>query len=221
MGVLFRARLTVSWPLSRLNQAERIWPLSDFLGVLPHYVVLAENEQGPVDGEAVLPDRYGVVQGHGASTLRFGLLKGWGDATCGHGRSVAVPVALGPSVPRAQQAGHVVSEAGHPVGKAKPAKRVEKDGGETSNDEGHCASGDGEAGLLSAGERGAVLRSVSRTDFGRSQSAISFGVAESKRPPIVNLGKKKCEDVISHLHVPWCIPIGGARCFPVHEVRYA
>lgn len=78
---------------------ERIWPLNDFLGVLPDYVVLTKDEEGPVDGEAVLPDGYGVVQGHGASTLRFGLLEGWGDATCGHGRPVAVPVALGPSIP--------------------------------------------------------------------------------------------------------------------------
>lgn len=102
---------------------QRIWPLGDFLGVLPHYVVLAENEEGPVDGEAVLPDRYGIVQGHGASTLRFGLLEGWGDATCGHGSSVAVPVALGPSVPRAQQARHVVSEAGHSVEKQNQKRR--------------------------------------------------------------------------------------------------
>lgn len=113
-------------PLAAKKKSERIWPLCDFLGVLPHYVVLAENEEGPVDGEAVLPDWYGVVQGHGASTLRFGLLEGWGDATCGHGSSIAVPVALGPSVPRAQQARHVVSEAGHPVGKAKSKKKERK-----------------------------------------------------------------------------------------------
>lgn len=40
-------------------------------------------------------------------------------------------------------------------------------------------------------KRGAVLRSVSRTDFGRSQSAISLRVAESKGSPIVNFEKKK------------------------------
>lgn len=81
---------------------KRIWPLNDFLGVLPDHVVLAKDEKGPVDGEAVLPDRDGVVQGHGAGTLCFGLLEGWGDATCGHSRPIAVPVALGPSIPRAQ-----------------------------------------------------------------------------------------------------------------------
>lgn len=129
----------------RGKQPERIWPLSDFLGVLPDYVVLAENEEGPVDGEAVLPDRYGVVQGHGASTLRFGLLEGWGDATCGHGSPVAVPVALGPSVPRTQQARHVVPEAGHPVGKAKPKEGKKR--GENPGEGVHCESGDGEAGL--------------------------------------------------------------------------
>ena len=100
---------------TRTVKQKRIWPLNDFLGVLPDHVVLAEDEEGPVDGEAVLPDRDGVVQGHGAGTLRFGLLEGWGDATCGHGRSVAVPVALGPSIPGAQQARDVVSKAGHPV----------------------------------------------------------------------------------------------------------
>lgn len=133
-------------PRGKKKKSERIWPLCDFLGVLPHYVVFAENEEGPVDGEAVLPDRYGVVQGHGASTLRFGLLESWGDATCGHGSSVAVPVALGPSVPRTQQARHVVSEAGHPVVKAKPKNKGKKELGDPRG-KGHCESGDGEAGL--------------------------------------------------------------------------
>lgn len=105
-----------------VKQKKRIWPLSDFLGVLPDHVVLAEDEEGPVDGEAVLPDRDGVVQGHGAGTLRFGLLEGWGDATCGHGRPIAVSVALGPSIPWAQQARDVVSKAGHSV-KSKPHGR--------------------------------------------------------------------------------------------------
>lgn len=78
---------------------KRIWPLSDFLGVLPDHVILPKDEEGPVDGEAVLSDRDGVVQGHGAGTLRFGLLEGWGDATCGHGRPISVPVAIGTSIP--------------------------------------------------------------------------------------------------------------------------
>lgn len=73
---------------------KRIWPLSDFLGVLPDHVVLAEDEERPVDGEAVLPDRNRVVQGHGAGTLRFGLLEGWRYTTCRHGSAIAVPDAL-------------------------------------------------------------------------------------------------------------------------------
>lgn len=103
---------------------ERIWPFNDFLGVLPDHVVLTEDEEGPVDGEAVLPDRDGVVQGHGACTLRFGLLEGWGDATCGHGRPIAVSVALGPSIPRAQQARDVVSKARHSVKKKSRAHGI-------------------------------------------------------------------------------------------------
>lgn len=102
---------------------KRIWPLGDFLGVFPDNVVLTEDEEGPVDGEAVLSDRDGVVQGHGAGTLRFGLLEGWGDATCGHGRSIAVSVALGASVPRAQQGRDVVSEPGHPVNRKPQGTR--------------------------------------------------------------------------------------------------
>lgn len=53
---------------------ERIWPLGDLLGILPHHVVLAEEEQGAVDCQAVLPDRYGVVQGHGPGSLGHRLL---------------------------------------------------------------------------------------------------------------------------------------------------
>lgn len=93
----------------------RIWPFSDFLGVLPDHVVLPKDEEGPVDGEAVLPNRDGVVQCHGAGTLRFGLLEGWGDATCGHGRPISIPVAIGPSISWAQQARHIVSKPGHSV----------------------------------------------------------------------------------------------------------
>lgn len=94
---------------------KRIWPFRDFLGVLPDHVVLPKDEKRPVDGEAVLPDRDGVVQGHGACTLRFGLLEGWGDATCGHGSPIAVSDAVGASIPRAQQARDIVPESGHSV----------------------------------------------------------------------------------------------------------
>ncbi|KAI4877777.1 hypothetical protein NFI96_033000, partial [Prochilodus magdalenae] len=57
----------------RGSSLERIWPLGDLFGVLPHEVVLAEDEQRAVDGEAVLPDRYWVVQGHGPGALGHGL----------------------------------------------------------------------------------------------------------------------------------------------------
>lgn len=103
------------YPRDLLQNQKRIWPFRDFLGVLPDHVVLPKDEKRPVDGEAVLPDRDGVVQGHGACTLRFGLLKGWGDATGGHGRPIAVSDAVGPSIPRAQQARDIVPEPGHSV----------------------------------------------------------------------------------------------------------
>lgn len=92
------SRLSHTLPALFAPEKQRIWPLCDFLGVLPDHVVLAKNEEGPVDGETVLPDRDGIVQGHGAGTLRFGLLEGWGDTTCGHGRPIAVSVALRPSI---------------------------------------------------------------------------------------------------------------------------
>lgn len=106
---------------------KRIWPLSDFLGVLPDHVVLAEDEERPVDGEAVLPDRNRVVQGHGAGTLRFGLLESWRYTTCRHGSAIAVPDALWPSIPWTQQARDVVSETGHSV-KSKPHGRWDEKG---------------------------------------------------------------------------------------------
>ena len=55
---------------------KRIWPLYNLLGILPHHVVLPEDEERSVDGKTVLSDRYGVIQGHGAGSLRFGLLEG-------------------------------------------------------------------------------------------------------------------------------------------------
>lgn len=103
-----------SWPIFTMKLL-RIWPFSDFLGVLPDHVVLPKDEEGPVHGEAVLPHRDGVVQRHGAGTLRFGLLEGWGDATCGHGRPISVPVSVGPSIRWTQQARHIVSKPGHSV----------------------------------------------------------------------------------------------------------
>lgn len=94
---------------------KRIWPFRDLLGVLPDHVVLPKDKERPVDGEAVLSDRDGVVQGHGACTLRFGLLEGWGDATCGHGRPIAASDTVGASIPRAEQARNIVPESGHSV----------------------------------------------------------------------------------------------------------
>lgn len=48
---------------------KRIWPFGDLFGVFSHEVVLAEDEEGAVDGEAVLTHRNGVVKGHGARAL--------------------------------------------------------------------------------------------------------------------------------------------------------
>lgn len=116
-------------PCSRVT---RIWPLGDFLRVFPDHVVLPEDEERPVDGEAVLPDGDGVVQRHGARALRFGLLEGWGDPTCGHRRAIAVPVALRASIPRTQQARDVVSKTGHSVkkqeGKGRQLREEEREG---------------------------------------------------------------------------------------------
>lgn len=52
----------------------RIWPLCYPLGVLPDQVVLAEDEEGAVDGEAVLLDGVRVVDGHGPGSLGHRLL---------------------------------------------------------------------------------------------------------------------------------------------------
>lgn len=49
---------------------QRIWPFGDLFGVFSHHVVLAEEEQRPVDREAVLSDGDGVVEGHGPRSLR-------------------------------------------------------------------------------------------------------------------------------------------------------
>lgn len=54
--------------------AGRIWPLCYPLGVLPDQVVLAEDEEGAVDGEAVLLDGVRVVDGHGPGSLGHRLL---------------------------------------------------------------------------------------------------------------------------------------------------
>ena len=65
----------------------RIWPLGDSFCILPNEVVLAEDEQGAVDGEAVLFDRVGVVYGHCPGSLSHRLLvhplAPWSTATPG------------------------------------------------------------------------------------------------------------------------------------------
>lgn len=52
----------------------RIWPLCYSLCILPDEVVLAEDEEGAVDGEAVLFDRVRVVDGHRPGSLGHRLL---------------------------------------------------------------------------------------------------------------------------------------------------
>lgn len=52
----------------------RIWPFRDLFGIFSNDIILAENEEGAVDSEAVLFDRNGVVNGHGPGSLGHGLL---------------------------------------------------------------------------------------------------------------------------------------------------
>ena len=55
---------------------KRIWPFYNLPRVFPNHVVFGENEEGPVDGEAVVLGGDGVVQRHGTGSLRFGLCQG-------------------------------------------------------------------------------------------------------------------------------------------------
>lgn len=48
---------------------ERIWPFGDLFGVFPHHVVFAEEEEGAVESQTVLPNRNGVVECHGTGSL--------------------------------------------------------------------------------------------------------------------------------------------------------
>lgn len=57
-----------------LYWAGRIWPLCYSLCVLPDEIVLAEDEEGAVDSEAVLFDRVRVVNGHCPGSLGHRLL---------------------------------------------------------------------------------------------------------------------------------------------------
>lgn len=52
----------------------RIWPLCYSFCVLPDEIVFAEDEEGAVDGEAVLFDGVRVVNGHCPCSLRHRLL---------------------------------------------------------------------------------------------------------------------------------------------------
>ena len=62
---------------------KRIWPLCNLFGIFSYYVILAEDEERPVDSEAVLLNRYGVVYSHCSGSLSHRLLvdpgAGWGD----------------------------------------------------------------------------------------------------------------------------------------------
>lgn len=83
----------------RCNRNKRIWPLGDLFGVFSHEVVLAEDEKGTVNGEAVLSHRDGVVQGHGARALSHRLLvhtlpSRWAALPAGPARRAALPVRM-------------------------------------------------------------------------------------------------------------------------------
>lgn len=52
------------------GSGKRIWPFGDLFGVFSHHVVFAEEEERPVNREAVLSDGDGVVECHGPRSLR-------------------------------------------------------------------------------------------------------------------------------------------------------
>lgn len=95
----------------------RIWPFNDSPCVFPNDVVLCEYEERPVDGEAVLPVGYGVVQSHGPGPLRLGLLHGSRQA--GRRRVLSVPAAFQVPIPGVHRAGSgLVSKPSHSTKKS-------------------------------------------------------------------------------------------------------
>lgn len=92
---------------------KRIWPFDETLRVFPDDVVLCEYEERPVDGEAVLPVRDGVVQGHGPGPLSFGLFHGRRESR--RRRVLPVAAALQVAIPGVSRGGsRLVSKPSHP-----------------------------------------------------------------------------------------------------------
>lgn len=104
---------------------ERIWPFGDLFGVFPHHVILAEEEEGPVDRQAVLPDGDGVVESHGAGSLGHRLLV---HPLCPRGPALAAtpctpaastaccsPGASSPDASSPVAGRHLISKPSHPA----------------------------------------------------------------------------------------------------------
>lgn len=101
----------------------RIWPLDDSPCVFPDDVVLREDEERPVDGEAVLPVGDGVVQSHGPGPLRLGLFHGCGESR--RRRVLRVPALLRVPVPGVHGAGSgLVSEPRHSTKETRRRARL-------------------------------------------------------------------------------------------------
>lgn len=93
----------------------RIWPFNDPPRVFPYDVVLCEDEERPVDGEAVLPVGDGVVQSHGPGPLRLSLFHGSRESRrCRRRRVLRVTAALQVPIPGVHRAGgRLVSKPSH------------------------------------------------------------------------------------------------------------
>lgn len=91
----------------------RIWPFGDLFGIFPYYIILAEDEQRAVDGEAVLFDWNWVVNGHGPGSLGHRLLvhplatrrPRLPAAPPGRGRGAAASIAAGQFVFKSSHCG--------------------------------------------------------------------------------------------------------------------
>ena len=101
----------------------RIWPLCYSLCILPDEVVLSEDEQGAVDGEAVLFDGVRVVNGHCPGSLGHRLLVNplaprSATATPGSPSAAAARCASSPAAAAACASsiagGQILREASHP-----------------------------------------------------------------------------------------------------------
>lgn len=136
-----------------LPAGKRIWPFGDLFGVFSDEVILAEDEQRTVDGEAILPHGDGVVQCHRPRSLRHGLLvhslgpgpTGWTVSVGAVPVSVAVAMSVDSSLPAAATAArtpsagpsavpgrHLISEARHSLDAESQSSRSSAEGDQCS-----------------------------------------------------------------------------------------